>query len=133
MLRVQPMEIRMRKTILIALAAATALTTPGYALAREHGRHEVRKSDHERKVERKHRRNYVVYVAPHRSWRYRPLYVGYRLQPEFYGSRYYISNYGAYGVGFPGRDRRWIRYGDDLLLVNLRTGRVLRIVPNVFW
>jgi Ni/Co efflux regulator RcnB len=123
-------EVRMRKTILIALAAATALTSPAYALAKEHGKHDWRESKHDRKWERKHRRHYVVYVAPHRGWRYRPLYVGYRLEPAFYGSRYYINDYRAYGVNYPGRDKRWIRYGDDLLLVNLRTGRVLRIIPN---
>jgi Ni/Co efflux regulator RcnB len=124
----------MRKTILILLAAATALTSPGYAFAKEHGKHGWQEGRHDSKWDRKkHRRNYVVYVAPHRSWRYRPVSVGYRLQPAFYGSRYYINNYGAFGVGAPGRYRQWIRYGDDLLLVNIRTGRVIRIIPNAFW
>lgn len=122
----------MRKTILLALAAATALSSPGYAYADEHGKH-GHDSRHDRKWEGKHRHGYVVYVAPHRNWRYRPVAVGYRLEPAFYGSRYYINDYGVYGVGAPGRNRQWIRYGDDLLLVNLRTGRVLRVMPNAIW
>jgi Ni/Co efflux regulator RcnB len=125
----------MRKIILIVLAAATALTSPGYAFAKEHGKHGWQEGRHDRKWDRnrKHRRGYVAYVSPYRSWRYRPVYVGYQLRPTFYGSRYFINNYGAYGVGAPGRNRQWIRYGDDLLLVNVRTGRVIRIIPNALW
>lgn len=126
----------MRKTILIALGAATALTSPGYAYAKEHGKHGNhgwQDSRHDSKWDRKHRRDYVAYVAPQRNWRYRPVTVGYTLQPAFYGSRYFVGNYGTYGVGAPGRFRQWIRYGDDLLLVNVRTGRVLRVIPNAFW
>ena len=123
----------MRKTMLIVLAAATALTSPGYAFAKEgkHGWHEGR---HDRKWDRKkHRRGYVAYVSPYRGWRYRPVYVGYQLRPSFYGSRYFINDYGAFGIRAPGRYQRWIRYGDDLLLVNIRTGRVLRIIPGGFY
>jgi Ni/Co efflux regulator RcnB len=74
------------------------------------------------------------YVAPLRSWSYRRVSVGYRLQPVFYGSRYYIDDYGAYHLYAPhGRWLRWIRYGDDLLLVNIRTGRVLDVVHYRGW
>ena len=60
--------------------------------------------------------------------------VGYRLQPAFYGSRYYISDYGSYNLQAPhSRSLRWIRYGEDLLLVNVRTGRVLQVVHNRNW
>ena len=74
------------------------------------------------------------YVAPVRNWNYRRVSVGYRLQPAFYGSRYYINDYGAYNLQAPhGRWLRWIRYGDDLLLVNIRTGRVLNVVHYRGW
>ena len=129
-------EAILRKLLLITLTAATALTTPGHAFADhgKHGRYEARHDGrHDRKVERKHRRNYVVYAAPYPAWRYRPVYVGYRLRPSFWGTRYVITDYGAFRVRAPSRWQRWIRYGDDLLLVNIRTGRVLRILPNAFW
>jgi Ni/Co efflux regulator RcnB len=74
------------------------------------------------------------YVAPIRNWNYRRVSVGYRLQPAFYGSRYYINDYGAYNLQAPhGRWLRWVRYGDDLLLVNIRTGRVLNVVHYRGW
>ncbi|MEO8455953.1 MAG: RcnB family protein [Sphingomicrobium sp.] len=79
-------------------------------------------------------RNRSAYIAPMRNWRYRPVNVGYRLQPSFYGSRYYISDYRAYHLQTPhGRWLRWIRYGNDLLLVNIRTGRVLNVVHYRYW
>jgi len=59
--------------------------------------------------------------------------TGYRLQPAFYGSRYYISDYGRYHLQAPARWQRWIRYGDDLLLVNVRTGRVLQVIHYRYW
>jgi Ni/Co efflux regulator RcnB len=74
-----------------------------------------------------------AYVAPVRNWSYRPVNVGYRLQPSFYGSRYYISDYSAYHVRAPSRWQQWIRYGNDLLLVNIRTGRVLRVIHYAGW
>jgi Ni/Co efflux regulator RcnB len=79
-------------------------------------------------------RNRSAYVAPIRNWSYRRVSVGYRLQPAFYGSRYYINDYGAYHLQAPhGRWLRWIRYGNDLLLVNIRTGRVLDVVHYRYW
>ena len=75
-----------------------------------------------------------AYVAPVRNWSYRPVTVGYQLQPSFYGSRYYISDYGAYHLQAPRyRYLQWIRYGNDLLLVNIRTGRVLQVVHYRGW
>jgi Ni/Co efflux regulator RcnB len=91
----------------------------------------------DRRVARQDRRqvrNRSAYVAPVRNWNYRRVSVGYRLQPAFYGSRYYITDYGAYHLQVPHhRWLRWIRYGDDLLLVNIRTGRVLDVVHYRGW
>lgn len=110
---------------LVLLAAMTAVAIPAAASARHHNEH------HYRHGHAKHR--HVTYVAPYRSWSYRPVTVGYQLRPAFYGSRYYINDYGMYGVGEPARYHRWIRYGDDLLLVNVRTGRVLAVRHYSYW
>ena len=48
-------------------------------------------------------------------------------------SRYFVTDYGGYGIRAPGRYQRWIRYGDDLLLVNVRNGRVVRILPGGYY
>jgi Ni/Co efflux regulator RcnB len=132
----------MRKLILLAAMAATIV--PGAAIAQRHesrdrtevrgDRQDVRADRHNLRSDRRSAaRHHRAYVAPYRGWSYRPVTVGYRLQPAFYGSRYYISDYGAYHLRAPGRWQRWIRYGDDLLLINIRTGRVLRVIHYRYW
>ena len=44
-----------------------------------------------------------------------------------------MNDYSAFQLRAPGHYQRWVRYGDDLLLVNLRTGRVLQVVHNRYW
>jgi Ni/Co efflux regulator RcnB len=78
-------------------------------------------------------RTRVRYVAPYRSWSYRPVSIGFRLDPIFYSSRYYINDYGYYHLRIPRPWERWIRYGDDLLLVNLRNGRVVDVIHYRYW
>ncbi len=135
----------MRNSILIGVLAAMLVPTAanadphGHGKAKQHHRAEVRHDARQavrhavRHDDRRHQRNWVAYSAPYRGWAYRPLRVGYQLRPAFYGSRYAITDYGAYRVAAPRRDHRWIRYGDDLLLVNIRTGRVLQVVPGRYW
>jgi len=135
----------MKKYIL--LAAVAAMVAPTGAIARQNGhdrqshsqvRHD-RSGHHTTRTDGRHAsRNTVhrarsVYVAPVRNWNYRAVNVGYRLQPSFYSSRYYMNDYGAYHVRAPGRWQQWIRYGNDLLLVNIRTGRVLQVVHYAGW
>ena len=127
----------MRKSILIGVMAATMIS--GAASAAPHGNGErVREArqdarHHAVQQARHHNRNWTAYAAPVRNWRYRPVTVGFRLQPTFYGSRYFVTDYSAYQLRAPGRFQRWIRYGDDLLLVNVRNGRVLQVVHNRYW
>jgi Ni/Co efflux regulator RcnB len=135
----------MRKLIL--LMAMAAVTVPAAAVAQRHevrqdrrevrqdrrevrrDRQDLRRDRRDVRQDRRRVRNRSGYVAPYHNWNYRPVTVGYRLQPVFYGSRYYVSDYGAYHLRAPHhRWLRWIRYGDDLLLVNVRTGRVLDVV-----
>ena len=80
-----------------------------------------------RQNRRAHSRNYTRYYAPQRNWSYRPVYQGYNLQPRFYTQRYYAPGYRISG------NTRWIRYGDDLLLVNSRNGRVLQVRRDYFY
>jgi Ni/Co efflux regulator RcnB len=94
-------------------------------------RREVRQDRREVRQDRRElRRDRAAYVAPYRGWTYRVVTPGYRLQSGFYGSRYTIGNYGSYRLRAPGINQRWIRYGNDLLLVNIRNGRVLQVVRN---
>jgi Ni/Co efflux regulator RcnB len=149
----------MRKSILLGLMAVTALPAtamPSAASAQSRGeirrdRQELREDQRELREDRRGgesnreirrdrrevmrdrrevRRDRVAYVAPYRGWTYREVTPGYRLQSGFYGSRYTISNYGTYRLRAPGINQRWIRYGDDLVLVNVRNGRVLQVIRN---
>lgn len=69
----------------------------------------------------------AAYVAPVAGWRYRLLGAGERLAPLFYGPAYVIADPARFGLRARGGKRRWIRYGDDLLLVNIGSGRVLQV------
>ncbi|MDB5663300.1 MAG: hypothetical protein JWM38_1842 [Sphingomonas bacterium] len=73
-----------------------------------------------------------AYVGP-RGWAYRPVAVGHRLQPNFYGSRYVIADPYAYRLPRATRGNRWVRYGNDVLLVNGRNGRVVSVYNGFFF
>lgn len=87
-----------------------------------------------RDYRRSHRDAYrrPAYVGP-RGYAYRPVNVGYRFQPEYYGNRYWVNNYSAYRLPAPARGARWVRYGNDVALVNMRTGRVIQVYNQFFW
>ncbi len=148
----------MRKLLLLSLMAATAI--PSMASAQSQGeirrdreevreqredlrdakrygnrgdvreeRRDVREARQELREDRRDR-NRSVYRAPYRDWRYNQVSIGYQLRPAFYGTRYHVTNTRYYGLRPATRNQRWIRYGDDLLLVNVRNGRVLQVIRN---
>jgi Ni/Co efflux regulator RcnB len=71
------------------------------------------------------------YVGP-RGYRYRPVTVGYRFQPSYYGQRYWIDPM-RYHLPRPVAYHRWVRYGNDVVLVNYRTGRVTQVYNGFFF
>jgi Ni/Co efflux regulator RcnB len=73
-----------------------------------------------------------AYVGP-RGWRYRAVTPGYQLQPAFYGQRYVIADPHRYRLPRATGPNRWIRYGNDVLLVNGRTGRVVTVYDRFFY
>ncbi|TPG22473.1 hypothetical protein EAH87_01285 [Sphingomonas koreensis] len=73
-----------------------------------------------------------AYAGP-RGYRYRPVSVGYRFAPAYYGSRYWVNDYATYRLPRPGVNQRWIRYGNDVVLINIRTGRVVRTNSGFFY
>ena len=136
----------MSKFVLLAALAAVAIPTAASAQDhrdRDRDRHHSSDDRHERD-DRHDRHNgrewhgdrhrgHSSYAAPYRNWRYRPVNVGYRLDRVYYSPRYYVSDYGDYHLRAPRPWERWVRYGDDLLLVNLRTGRVLDVIHYNYW
>ena len=86
-----------------------------------------------RDYRKSHRQVYQrgAYVAPV-AYRYRPVNPGYRFAPAQVGSRYWLNNYSAYRLPHPGYGRRWVRYGNDAVLVDARSNVARRIVRAFF-
>jgi Ni/Co efflux regulator RcnB len=72
------------------------------------------------------------YAGPRAGWAYRPVTAGYRFDPSFYGQRYWIDPV-HFHLRPVGTDLRWVRYGNDVLLVNIRTGRVIEVNNGFFY
>jgi Ni/Co efflux regulator RcnB len=92
---------------------------------------------HERKAQqelREDRNQYArnQYVAPYRDWNYKVVEPGTKLRSRFYASRYAVRDPGSYQLRQAGRNQRWVRYGDDLVLVNTRNGRVVEVASGRF-
>jgi Ni/Co efflux regulator RcnB len=51
----------------------------------------------------------------------------------FLASPYYYDDYATLGLAPPPAGYRWVRYGTDLLLVNVVTGRIADVVDGVFY
>jgi len=77
-----------------------------------------------------------VHVAPFvypRGWGYWRWVIGAVLPPLFLASAYYYSGWAALGLPPPQPGFQWVRYGPDLLLVNVTTGQVVDTVYGAFY
>lgn len=102
-------------------------------------REDLREARHEaredwRDYRRTHRDAYrrPAYAGP-RGYAYRPIAPGHRFAPAYYGSRYVIADPYRYRLPRPAGWHRWVRYGNDVVLVNVRTGRVIEVHRSFFW
>jgi len=68
-----------------------------------------------------------------RGYRYRRWTAGLLLPRIFLSQAYYYSNYAALGVGPPPPGYRWVRYGPDLLLVSMASGRIADVIYGAFY
>ena len=84
---------------------------------------------------RRHNRN--VYRLPRYENRYGYSYrrwsPGYRFDPFFYGSSYWINDPWYYRLPPAYGDYRWVRYFDDAALVDIRTGEIVDIIYSFFF
>jgi Ni/Co efflux regulator RcnB len=58
--------------------------------------------------------------------------AGLLLPGIFLSGSYYYDGYAALGLSPPPPGFRWVRYGPDLLLVNVVTGRIRDVAYGVF-
>ncbi len=73
-----------------------------------------------------------VFHYPH-GWRYRRWSVGLLLPTLFLSHSYYYDNWAPLGVGAPPPGYRWVRYGPDLLLVQIGTRRIVDVIYGAFY
>ena len=64
---------------------------------------------------------------------YRVWTTGAILPHVFLSDPYFYDSYATLGLGAPPPGYRWVRYGTDLLLVNVTTGRIADVVDGVFY
>jgi hypothetical protein len=71
-----------------------------------------------------------VYPA---GWGYRRWAIGVVLPPIFLASTYYYPDWAGLGLDPPPPGYQWVRYGPDLLLVDVNTGQITDVAYGVFY
>ncbi len=82
-----------------------------------------------------HRHAYHLgsYHAPYWGYGYQRIGIGFTLNSLFFGSRYWIADPWAYRLPPAYGPYRWVRYYDDVLLVDIYTGEVVDVIHGFFW
>ncbi|MGI9375248.1 MAG: RcnB family protein [Tsuneonella suprasediminis] len=73
------------------------------------------------------------YYAPYNGYRYSRVGIGFYLNNLFFSSRYWINDPGYYRLPPAYGPYRWVRYYDDVLLVDIYSGEVVDVIHNFFW
>ena len=74
------------------------------------------------------------YYAPYGwSYGYRRFSIGFSLSNILFDQRYWINDPYAYRLPQAYEPYRWVRYYDDVLLVDLRSGQVVDVIHDFFW
>jgi Ni/Co efflux regulator RcnB len=74
------------------------------------------------------------YVAPRGyGYNYRRWSPGFRIDPWFYSPSYWINDPWDYRLPPAYGDYRWVRYYDDVYLIDIRTGLVVDVIYSFFW
>ena len=73
------------------------------------------------------------YYSPYRGHSYSRFSIGVFLEPLFFSSRYRIMDPWQYRLppAYPGT--QWVRYYDDVLLVDTYSGEVIDVIYDFFW
>ena len=67
------------------------------------------------------------------GWGYRRWNIGWNIWPSYWSDRYWLRDPWQWRLPTVYGPYRWIRYYDDALLVDLRTGRVVDVIHDFFW
>jgi len=67
------------------------------------------------------------------GWGYRRWAIGAALPALFLDPAYYYADWATLGLAPPDPGFQWVRYGPDLLLVNITTGQVVDVIYDAFY
>jgi hypothetical protein len=73
------------------------------------------------------------YFAPFRSHRYSRVDRGFFLDSLFFQPRFFINDPWAFRLPPAYGPYQWVRYYDDVLLVDIYTGEVVDVIHSFFW
>jgi hypothetical protein len=73
------------------------------------------------------------YYSPYRGYRYNRLSIGLCLDSLFYSNRYWLSDPYQYRLPAAPYGTQWVRYYNDVVLVDVYTGEVLDVIHDFFW
>ena len=73
------------------------------------------------------------YYSPYRNYRYNRLSIGLILDSLFYSNRYWLSDPWQYRLPPAPYGTQWVRYYDDVLLIDVYTGEVIDVIYDFFW
>jgi Ni/Co efflux regulator RcnB len=73
-----------------------------------------------------------VYHRPP-GWYYRRWSYGQILPFIFFSQNYWLNDWYYYDLPAPPYGYEWVRYGDDAILVDVRTGMILQVMYGVFY
>lgn len=96
--------------------------------------HEARQEFREDWREYRHR-NHGLYRAARfdAPFRYRTFSVGVNIGRSYWGPRYHVNRVDRWRLPVAGPRQIYVRHYNDLLLVNTRSGRVVRVYRGFFW
>lgn len=130
------------KTFLLTGALVAAMLTPAAAQAQSHHerrhhrewRHDRRDAHEDWRRWRNSHRDYYRRGAWHAPFAYRSFSIGAIMPRGYWGPSYYVSDWGRYRLPPPRyRFYRYVRHYDDVLLIDTRSGRVVRVYRDFFW
>jgi len=79
-----------------------------------------------------HRFHMRAWVGP-RGFSYRRFGIGERIPAALLVADFFIADYAAYDLEYPGDAYVWVRDGDDAVLVDRYTGEVIEVEYDVFY
>jgi hypothetical protein len=73
------------------------------------------------------------YYAPYRNYRYNRLSIGLILGSAFYSDQYWLADPWQYRLPPAYDGTQWVRYYNDVLLVDVYTGEVIDVIYDFFY